>query len=87
MRPLQRCLRPGKKPTTDASAQGRLDYDIDYGDVDRIAELLEKIAACEEIRDILADGETVTDTESPTDIMDLISKYASGDLGSGEEEE
>ncbi len=36
--------------------------------------------------DMLADGDTITDTESPTDIMDLVSKYAFGDVGSGEEE-
>ncbi len=30
--------------------------------------------------DLLADGETITDTNSPTDIMDLISKYAFGDV-------
>ncbi len=35
--------------------------------------------------DLLADGDSITDTESPTDIMDLISKYAFGDVGSGEE--
>ncbi len=35
--------------------------------------------------DLLADGDIITDTESPTDIMDLISKYAFGDVG-GEEE-
>jgi phospholipid/cholesterol/gamma-HCH transport system substrate-binding protein len=35
--------------------------------------------------DLLANGDTITDTESPTDIMDLISKYAFGDVG-GEEE-
>ncbi len=35
--------------------------------------------------DLLADGDSITDTESPTDIMDLISKYAFGDVG-GEEE-
>ena len=34
--------------------------------------------------DLLADGDTITDTNSPTDIMDLISKYAFGDVG-GEE--
>ncbi|MGD8993005.1 MAG: outer membrane lipid asymmetry maintenance protein MlaD [Desulfobacterales bacterium] len=34
--------------------------------------------------DLLADGDTITDTESPTDIMDLVSKYAFGDVGSGE---
>ena len=37
--------------------------------------------------DLLADGDTITDTESPTDIMDLVSKYAFGDVGSGEKEE
>jgi phospholipid/cholesterol/gamma-HCH transport system substrate-binding protein len=35
--------------------------------------------------DQLADGDMITDTNSPTDIMDLISKYAFGDVGSGEE--
>jgi phospholipid/cholesterol/gamma-HCH transport system substrate-binding protein len=35
--------------------------------------------------DLLADGDIIADTESPTDIMDLISKYAFGDVG-GEEE-
>ena len=35
--------------------------------------------------DLLEDGESITDTESPTDIMDLVSKYAFGDVG-GEEE-
>ena len=33
--------------------------------------------------DLLADGDTITDTNSPTDIMDLISKYAFGDVGGG----
>ena len=37
--------------------------------------------------DLLADGETITDTNSPTSIMDLISKYAFGDVGGGEEKE
>jgi phospholipid/cholesterol/gamma-HCH transport system substrate-binding protein len=32
--------------------------------------------------DLLANGDTITDTQSPTDIMDLISKYAFGDVGS-----
>ncbi len=36
--------------------------------------------------DLLADGDTITDTESPTDLMDLVSKYAFGDVGSGEAE-
>jgi phospholipid/cholesterol/gamma-HCH transport system substrate-binding protein len=30
--------------------------------------------------DLLADGDSITDTESPTDIMDLVSKYAFGDV-------
>ena len=29
---------------------------------------------------LLANGDTITDTNSPTDIMDLISKYAFGDV-------
>ena len=33
--------------------------------------------------DLLANGDTITDTNSPTDIMDLISKYAFGDVGGG----
>ena len=37
--------------------------------------------------DLLADGDTITDTESPTDIMELVSKYAFGDVGSGSEKE
>ena len=36
--------------------------------------------------DLLEDGDTITDTESPTDLMDLVSKYAFGDVGSGEAE-
>ena len=36
--------------------------------------------------DLLADGDIITETESPTDIMDLVSKYAFGDVGGGEEE-
>ena len=36
--------------------------------------------------DLLAGGDSITDTNSPTDIMDLVSKYAFGDVG-GEEEE
>jgi len=35
--------------------------------------------------DLLADGDQITDTNSPTDIMDLVSKYAFGDVGEGEE--
>ena len=37
--------------------------------------------------DLLEAGDTITDTESPTDIMELISKYAFGDVSSEEEEE
>jgi phospholipid/cholesterol/gamma-HCH transport system substrate-binding protein len=35
--------------------------------------------------DLLADGGTITDTNSPTDIMDLVSKYAFGDVGGGKD--
>jgi phospholipid/cholesterol/gamma-HCH transport system substrate-binding protein len=35
--------------------------------------------------DLLANGDTITDTNSPTDIMDLVSKYAFGDVGEGED--
>jgi phospholipid/cholesterol/gamma-HCH transport system substrate-binding protein len=31
--------------------------------------------------DLLENGDIITDTESPTDIMELISKYAFGDVG------
>jgi phospholipid/cholesterol/gamma-HCH transport system substrate-binding protein len=34
--------------------------------------------------DLLADGGIITDTESPTDIMELVSKYAFGDVESSE---
>lgn len=40
----------------EAKAQGRLDYEIEYGNVDQIAELLEKISSREGIGDLLADG-------------------------------
>jgi phospholipid/cholesterol/gamma-HCH transport system substrate-binding protein len=36
--------------------------------------------------DLLADGDSITDTNSPTDIMDLISKYAFGDVGGDKKE-
>ena len=42
--------------TIEATKKGRIDYNIEYGDVDAIAELLYKIAAREDIGDILADG-------------------------------
>ena len=35
--------------------------------------------------DLLADGDSITDTNSPTDIMDLVSKYAFGDVGDGKD--
>ena len=36
--------------------------------------------------DLLAGGDSITDTNSPTDIMDLVSKYAFGDVGGDDEE-
>jgi phospholipid/cholesterol/gamma-HCH transport system substrate-binding protein len=36
--------------------------------------------------DLLANGDSITDTNSPTDIMDLVSKYAFGDVGGDKEE-
>ena len=33
--------------------------------------------------ELLKNGDTITDTESPTDIMDLVSKYAFGDVSGG----
>ncbi len=42
--------------TIEAARQGRIDYKIDYGEVDSIAELLHKIAFREDIGDILAGG-------------------------------
>jgi hypothetical protein len=32
----------------------------------------------------LAAGDYITDTQSPTDIMDLVSKYAFGDVEDGD---
>lgn len=40
----------------EAKSRGRLDYPIDYGNADQVVELIEKIAAREDIGDILADG-------------------------------
>ncbi len=37
--------------------------------------------------DLLVNGDSITDTNSPTDIMDLVSKYAFGDVGGEEETE
>jgi len=36
--------------------------------------------------DLLADGDSITETESPTDIMELVSKYAFGGVDEEEEE-
>ena len=36
--------------------------------------------------DLLTDGDTITETNSPTSIMDLIRKYAFGDVGGGGKE-
>jgi phospholipid/cholesterol/gamma-HCH transport system substrate-binding protein len=35
--------------------------------------------------DLLVDGDTITDTNSPTGIMDLVSKYAFGGVGGADE--
>ena len=40
----------------EANSQGRLDYAIDYGNVDQVAEVIEKIAARDGVGAILADG-------------------------------
>jgi len=40
----------------EARAKGRIDYAIDYGNADQLAMLIRKIAAREDIGDILADG-------------------------------
>ena len=42
--------------TIEASRRGKIDYKIDYGDVDPIAELLKKIVRREDIGDVLARG-------------------------------
>jgi aldehyde:ferredoxin oxidoreductase len=42
--------------TIEAGRQGKVDYRIDYGNADAIADLLHKIAAREDIGDVLADG-------------------------------
>jgi aldehyde:ferredoxin oxidoreductase len=40
----------------EAKSRGRLDYAIDYGNVDQVAEVIEKIAARDGVGAILADG-------------------------------
>jgi len=42
--------------TIEASRRGKIDYEIDYGDVDKIAELLFKISQRQDIGDILSQG-------------------------------
>jgi aldehyde:ferredoxin oxidoreductase len=42
--------------TIEAARRGKIDYKIDYGDVDAIAELIGKIARREDIGDVLAQG-------------------------------
>ncbi|MFC1821751.1 aldehyde ferredoxin oxidoreductase family protein [Thermodesulfobacteriota bacterium] len=42
--------------TIEAARQGKVDYPIDYGDVDAIADLLHKIAGREGIGNVLAEG-------------------------------
>jgi aldehyde:ferredoxin oxidoreductase len=42
--------------TIEAARGGKIDYKIDYGDVDAIAELLKKIAGREDIGEVLAQG-------------------------------
>jgi aldehyde:ferredoxin oxidoreductase len=42
--------------TIEAARRGKIDYAIDYGDVDAVATLLKKIARREDIGDILAQG-------------------------------
>jgi aldehyde:ferredoxin oxidoreductase len=42
--------------TIEAARRGKIDYKIDYGDVDAMAELLKKIARREDIGEVLAQG-------------------------------
>ena len=42
--------------TIEAARRGKIDYKIDYGDVDAIAELLRKIAARQDIGEVLSQG-------------------------------
>jgi aldehyde:ferredoxin oxidoreductase len=42
--------------TIEAARRGKIDYKIDYGDAEAIAELLKKIARREDIGDVLAQG-------------------------------
>jgi len=47
----------------EAKAQGRIDYDIKYGNAGQVAELIEKIGAREDIGDLLANGIIPTSKE------------------------
>jgi len=40
----------------EAKSKGRIDYPLEYGDADQVAALIEKIAAREDIGNVLADG-------------------------------
>ncbi len=53
----------------EAHAQGRLDYQIEYGNADQTIELIEKIGNRSEIGDILADG--IISASRKWDIEDL----------------
>jgi len=47
----------------EAKEQGRIDLDIEYGNSDQVAALIEKIGSREGIGDLLADGIVATSTE------------------------
>ncbi len=47
----------------EAHSQGRLDYDIDYGNADQVAELVEKIGCRDGIGDLMANGIIPTSKE------------------------
>jgi aldehyde:ferredoxin oxidoreductase len=53
----------------EAREQGRIDYDIEYGNADQVAALLKKISCREGIGDILADG--IIPTAKKWDLEDL----------------
>ncbi len=53
----------------EAKAQGRLDYDIEYGNADQVIELIEKIGSRTGIGDIMADG--IIAASEKWDVADL----------------
>lgn len=53
----------------EAKEQGRIDYEIDYGNSDQVVELIEKIGSRSDIGDVLADG-----------IVAVSDKFGLGDL-------